>query len=384
MKKFLAVFLALLMIVGCCAALSSCGKKNTIKIGLSGPLTGANAVYGKAVENAAKLAAKEINEKGGLNGIELEIIAMDDQADPANVAVNYADMLAKGMQVSLGCVTSGACLEFTKLSKEDNVFFMTPSATNDDVPAEANGYQMCFSDNNQGTAAAGYVNQLYAEGKISEIGILYRSGDAYSEGIRTKFLASLNNDIQYVEAHFEGENPTDLTAQVQTLKDCKFIFCPIYYTPASTFMLQAKGVIAADAVYYGCDGFDGIDAVEGFDISAIPQEVSMLSHFNSGAKEGAAKTFIDAYTAEYGADTLNQFGASAYDCVYAIFGAMKKAIEGGATIDHTTSASDLCEILKAQLNGGYTFSGVTGTNVTWQASGYVAKDAEYIVIKSAG
>ena len=157
---------------------------------------------------------------------------------------------------------------------------------------------------------------------------------------------------------------------------------PIYYTPASIFMTQAKDILAADAVYYGCDGFDGIDSADGFDITSIPQSVTMLSHFNSKAEDGAAKEFIDKYVAAYGADTLNQFGASAYDCVYALYGAMKKAMDEGKDIPVNISASDLCEILKEQFNGGYTVSNaVTGDNITWESNGFVNKTAIQYVIK---
>jgi ABC-type branched-subunit amino acid transport system substrate-binding protein len=159
---------------------------------------------------------------------------------------------------------------------------------------------------------------------------------------------------------------------------------PTYYGPASTFMQQAKDILAADAVYYGCDGFDGIDNIDGFDISTIPQKVTMLSHFNSKATDGMAKEFIDKYVARFGADTLNQFGASAYDCVYAIYGAMKKAVDEGKDIPVTISASDLCEILKEQFNGGYTLAkGVTGENIKWETTGYVNKGAIQYVIKEA-
>ena len=157
---------------------------------------------------------------------------------------------------------------------------------------------------------------------------------------------------------------------------------PIYYTPASIFMTQAKDIMAAETVYYGCDGFDGIDSAEGFDINSIPQSVTMLSHFNSKAEDGAAKAFIDKYVAKYGADTLNQFGASAYDCVYAIYGAMEKAIAEGTDIPVDISASDLCETMKAQLNGVCTVHGaVTGDNITWESNSYVNKTAIQYVIK---
>ena len=149
-------------------------------------------------------------------------------------------------------------------------------------------------------------------------------------------------------------------------------------------MMQGKDIIAPNAIYYGCDGFDGIDNIDGFDISLIPQEVTMLSHFNSKATEGAAKTFIDKYVARFGKETLNQFGASAYDCVYAIYGAMKKAVEGGKEISATISASELCDILKEQFEGGYTYvGGVTGDSISWESTGFVNKGAIKYVIKEA-
>ena len=74
MKKFLALALAVLMLAGCCAVFASCGgDSDTIKIGLSGPLTGPAATYGEAVEKSALLAIEEINANGGLkNGVKLE------------------------------------------------------------------------------------------------------------------------------------------------------------------------------------------------------------------------------------------------------------------------------------------------------------------------
>ena len=350
----------------------------TYVIGVSGPLTGAAAVYGVAVKNAAQMAVDEINAAGGLNGVNFTLLATDDQHDASKVSTNYAEMQDKGMLVSLGCVTSNPCLEFAKLSKEDNVFFLTPSASADAVVAEDNAYQMCFADANQGTVAANYVNTL----GLDKIGIFYKSDDPYSKGIYDNFKKTLNTNIQTAEAVFTGD-ATDFTSQVAALADCKFIFMPIYYTPASLFMTKAVGTIADDAVYYGCDGFDGIESAEGFDITKIPQKISMLSHFNSQATEGKAADFIKKYTEKYGKETLNQFGAAAYDCVYAIYGAMKAAIDAGEEISPNMDPSDLCEILKKQFNGGFTYSGNTGDNIKWQSTGFVDKTALAYVIKEA-
>ena len=379
-KKTFAAVMALAMILG----LTACGGKNyTAKnteyvIGFSGPLTGPAAVYGVAVQNSAQMAVDEINAAGGLDGVKFKLLATDDTHDATKVAANYASMIEGGMQVSLGTVTTAPGLEFTNLSVEDNVFFITPSASGDDIPKNDNGFQMCFADGNQGKVAADYVNST----DFKKIGIFYKSDDAYSNGIYKQFKENLDSSIETVEAVFTDANATDFSAQISTLKDCKFIFMPIYYTPASIFMTQAKDIIAKDAVYYGCDGFDGL-AGQFEDFSVIPQEVSMLSHFDSNATEGAAAEFIKKYTEKFGADTLNQFGASAYDCVYAIYNAMKAAVDAGKKIDVTISAEDLCEILKAQFTGDFSYSGVTGNNIKWKDNGYVEKKAVKYTLKAA-
>ena len=395
MKKILALVLAVLMLVGCGTMLASCGSDSeTIKIGLSGPITGAAATYGIAVQNSAKMAIDEINANGGLkNGVKLELLAFDDAHDPTKVANNFAEMQTKGMHVALGCVTSNPCLEFVELSNANKVFFLTPSASANDVVTTADyGYQMCFADGNQGTVAAAYVNSLAAAGTLGKLGILYKSGDPYSEGIYNQFVASLQKAAtgEPVVATFtEADETVKFDTQVEQLKGCDFIFMPIYYTPAAKFMDTAKGKVSNTAVYYGCDGFDGIDtSVEGFDITAIPQKVTMLSHFNSKATTGKAADYIAAYKAAFGDNApLNQFGASAYDCIYALVAAMNAAIDAGKDINASMTAEELCTILTEQFNGTFTFSGATGENIKWNANatepGFVSKAAVAYVIKEA-
>lgn len=384
MKKLVKIVSLAMIVAMVCACFAGCGSKSYTAnnkeyiIGLSGPLTGAAAIYGNGVKNGAQLAVDEINAAGGLNGVKFKLETTDDMHDATKVATNYASLLEKGMQVSLGCVTSAPCAEWTNLSHEDNVFFLTPSASNDDIPKYDNGYQMCFADGNQGKAAAKYVNDNF---KGQTIGIFYKSDDNYSAGIYKQFKDNLDSDVTVVETLFTDAGATSFDSQINELKDCKFIFMPIYYTPASIFMKQAKGKIADDAVYYGCDGFDGIDSTEGFDIKSIPQEVSMLSHFDSTATTGTAGDFIKKYTEKYGKETLNQFAASAYDCVYAIVGAMKEA----KVDDVTISASDLCDTLKETFKTYKFKNAVTGNggDVTWDKNGYVNKNATKVIIKEA-
>ena len=391
-KRLLTLALAAMMLfamlsMASCSANNPAEENTKIKIGLTGPLTGGASIYGIAVKNAAQLAVDEINTAGGLDGIQFELVMHDDKHDATQVPNLYADLYEKGMQISLGTVTTKPGLEFKSLSADDNVFFLTPSATGDDIPTNANGYQMCFSDSNQGTAAAKFFNENY---KGKKVGVFYKSDDEYSTGIYNNFKNNLDASFSLTEAVFTGEAST-FDSQIQTLKDCEIVFMPIYYTPASQFMTQANGVNNSIATYYGCDGFDGIEAIDGFDINTVKQEISYLSHFNSNATEGPAADFIKKYNDKYdeAKEPLNQFGASAYDCVYAIFEALKVAKANGKDIAANTSAADFCEILTEVFNSEtFVYRGITGkcegnekSYISWSSNGTVQKEAIKYIVK---
>ena len=397
LKKLLCFVMVLALVL---PTFASCTKENekisvpsfsedTIKIGVSGPLTGGAAVYGTAIYNSAVLAISEINEMGGLDGVLFSFEMVNDEHKPDLIDINYANLVERGMQISLGTVTTAPGLNFKELAYADNIFVLTPSASGDAIPEYSNAFQMCFADSNQGSASAEYFNNNYAGKKI---GVFYKSDDEYSTGILAKFEEALDDSLgEIAKASFKGDE-SDFNQQVQALKECDVIFMPIYYTPASQFMIAGKNVIKANAVYYGCDGLDGIDSIENFDISSIPQEISYLSHFNSNATEGAAAEYISKYKANFDVTTepINQFGAAAYDCIYAIYEALKEAKAEGKKIDGSTSASELCDILTAKFAGDFEFNGITGkpeangkSVISWTADGYVNKEAVKYIVKEA-
>ena len=98
-------------------------------------------------------------------------------------------------------------------------------------------------------------------------------------------------------------------------------------------------------------------------------------------KMGYASTqaFDEAYKKASGAsENPNQFAADAYDCVKAIAQAIEAA---GLTPDQSTS--DLCDALIAQFTDpSFTYSGLTGDNMTWSTTGEVTKDPKGMVIEN--
>ena len=111
----------------------------------------------------------------------------------------------------------------------------------------------------------------------------------------------------------------------------------------------------------------------------------LLTPFNADSEDQATKDFVAKYQEQYGA-IPNQFAADAYDCVYAIY----KALENGealknedGTYNYDISASDLCDMLvEAFTADGFTYSGLTGENMTWTAAGTVSKSPKGMVIQN--
>lgn len=77
---FLFHFL-LMCCIGTAAAEPSTATAKKLKIGIIGPLTGEGAEYSKAMFDAIKLAAKNFNDAGGINGKKIEILSRDTKGD---------------------------------------------------------------------------------------------------------------------------------------------------------------------------------------------------------------------------------------------------------------------------------------------------------------
>lgn len=343
------------------------------KLGGHGPLTGGAAIYGNAVKNGASIAVEEINAAGG--AVQFDLKFEDDEHDPEKAANAYNALKDWGMQLSLSGVTSKPAEATSADHYSDRIFALTPSASAVAVTeGKDNVFQMCFADPNQGTASAQYI----ADQKLgTKIAIIYKNDDVYSTGIYEKFTAeAAAKGLEIVSTTtFTSSSQTDFSVQLNEAKNAgaDLLFLPIYYDAASLILTQANAMGYAPK-FFGVDGMDGILTVEGFD-TALAEGVMLLTPFNADAEDELTRSFVTKYQEKYG-EVPNQFAADAYDCVYAY----KQALEAaGCTPDMTAEA--LCEAMTAQFTS-MTFNGLTGENMTWDATGAVAKSPKGMIIKN--
>lgn len=349
------------------------------KLGNIGPSTGAAAIYGTATDWGAQVAVNEINAAGGDVQFAYQ---WEDDGHVAETAVNaYNSLKDWGMQILVGTTTSAPCAAVSQESNADNIFELTPSASSTDVigvgsARKGNVFQMCFTDPNQGRVAADTV----AEKKLgTKVAIIFDQSDPYSTGLRDGFVeeaATLGLEIVSEQA-FTSDNNTNFSAQLQDAKGsgAEIVLMPFYYQQGGLVLQQAKDM-GFEATFVGMDGMDGILAQEGFDAS-LAEGLVLITPFTADSPEEAVQNFVTAYEQVSGGAVPNQFGADAYDCVYAI----KQAIEvAGVTPD--MSASDICDALVATFTSpDFVFSGLTGTDMTWSTEGTVSKVPACYVIQ---
>ena len=387
MKKFVGLALTATLAA---ASLAGCGSKNNdtstgssassaadgtvFKIGGIGPVTGAAAAYGDAVEKGAKLAVEEINAAGGINGTPIEFKFEDDEHDAEKSVNAYNTLKDWGMQMLLGTVTSAPCIAVNAEASNDNMFLLSPSGTALECISTPNAFRVCFSDPAQGTKSAEYIGQNKLATKVAAI---YDSSDPYSSGIYESFAAeAANQGLEIVASEaFTADSKADFKVQLQKAKDggAELVFLPIYYQETALILKQAAD-IGFDTQFFGCDGLDGILGVENFD-TTLAEGVMLLTPFAADAEDEATQHFVKAYAEAYNNETPIQFAADAYDGIYAIKDAAEKA---GITAD--MNASDICDALKVSMTE-ITLNGVTGT-ISWTEDGEPSKEPKAVVIQN--
>ena len=376
MSLLVATAVAATMVTGCgnsaSAPAGEAAASGNWKIGSIGPVTGAAAVYGQAVKNGAQLAVDEINAAGGIAGVQIDYNYQDDEHDAEKAVNAYNTLKDWGMQMLMGTVTSSPCVAVVEKTHEDNMFQLTPSGSSVDSIKYDNAFRVCFSDPNQGAASAQYIGENKLATKIA---VIYNSSDVYSSGIYQKFAENAPaQGLEVVSAEaFTADNATDFSVQLQKAKDAgaELVFLPIYYTEASIILKQASTMGYAP-IFFGCDGLDGLLAVEDFDTS-LAEGVMLLTPFAADAKDEKTQSFVKAFNEKF-KETPNQFAADAYDAIYAMKAALEKA---GATPDK--SASELCDLMKKAMTE-ITVDGVTGAGMTWSADGEPNKEPKAVKI----
>lgn len=327
----------------------------TIKVGLLAPLTGDVSVYGIAVANGAALYIKQVNEAGGINGKQIDLIQMDEQGDATQAVTCFTQMVDQGITALIGDVTTTPTLAVVAESQEYNMPMVSASATAEAVTYDAetdtvyqNVFRTTFTDPFQGVKMADYATDKLGYTKAA---VIYQTGADYNEGLATNFESEFAaNGGQIVASETYSAGDVDFKTQLTTILNAgpEVVYCPNYYEDVGQILTQAADV-GLTVPFLGGDGWDGVTQY------ATAEQLDGC-YFCANYAVGASPEFESAYEAEYGEPYPNGFSPLGYDAALTVCGGLEAAEAAGLEPGTDEYKQAVIDGIK---NGS--FEGVTGT-----------------------
>jgi branched-chain amino acid transport system substrate-binding protein len=369
-RKILAMSLiaaALFGVAGCGSTTSATApaKGGEIGIGLTAPLSGDNAEYGKVFNNSLELAIEKVNNAGGINGKKLKLSAADSKSDPkeaANIAQKFVS--DESILAVVGDFTSTAALAAAPVYQKGGLVELSPTSSHPDFTKQGTYmFRNIATQETEGPLLADYAIKDLKKKKIAVIYIKNDWGlvakDNFIKGVK-----NLSGEI-VAEEPFLPEQGKDFSAIITKVKATNpdLLFIAAMYADTSLIAQQARkadfkvDLMGTGSLYSDELLKNGGAAIEGLylDCSFYPQD-----------QRPEVQEYVAAYTQKYGkAPTM--FAAQAYDAANLII----EALKAGAT-DRKSLRDKLATIKD--------YPGVTG-KTTFDENRNVQKALTKLVVK---
>jgi branched-chain amino acid transport system substrate-binding protein len=322
-----------------------------IIIGVAGPLGAAN---GASMKLAAQMAVKEINDAGGIGGRMIELVEVDDGADPQR-ALDGAKQLALNENVVavIGHVNSAASLRASdayngRLESVPPVLQISPASSS---PQLTHAGEWTFRVTPTDHEFAPVLAQAAAQLGRRRAVVMYVNDD-YGQGVRSTFEAAFRaaggevvSADPYLGALLERGDELDpyLARALRRGADALVIGGQ---ADAGVKIIRAARRLGFTGPILGADGMTGAK-----DAGPIAEGVYVSSAFLPDRDTDVARRFVTAYRAAFDSDPDHR-GAMTYDVVYLL----KQAVEAVGT-----DRRALRDYMASRVNTGSPFEGVSGT-----------------------
>ncbi|MCO5091219.1 ABC transporter substrate-binding protein [Bosea sp. (in: a-proteobacteria)] len=307
-----------------------------IRIGLIASLSGPIGAQGQQYANGAKLAAKAINEAGGIAAIgkrPLDLSALDDASVPANARTLAIKLMNDGdMPALLGPWGSGTCLAVAPVAEQQRIPIIC-SGTADQITQQ--GYRYVF---NRGTLASTFVGGAFtvlkglnneAGANIKKVSVLYEDGAYGTNGDKQAKKSAAETGFELTsEISFRTGTP-DLSPLVnRAVGSATDAILAINFLGDTINIVRGVKTLKSPALVVGY-GPNVIDP-EMQKLGATAEGVLAISDWNDDVAKPGIKAFRDAYRAAHGTDAGPAAAAGWSDTYF-----LKEALEKAGTLDPT-------------------------------------------------
>jgi branched-chain amino acid transport system substrate-binding protein len=327
MKRLLSVLLFLCLLFSV-LPYGQTQAAEPIRIGGMFNVTGGMSSIDAPGLNGMKLAAKQINDAGGLlGGRPIEIIAIDGKTDQTAVTNAVSEMISVHGVVAIGGLNDSTyALAAGPIAQSAGIPFVTAGATLPTLPEQIGDFFFMtpYGDNVQAYALAELaVKDLNAKTAWLLVDQAYDFTTALASFFKERFTA-LGGEIVLEDKYQSGD--TDFSAQIARLKTLSpqpdVLFVSAIPNEAGITTKQIREAGLAQPILSG-DGFDTplIGEVAGENAD----NVYYSTHASLENPDPVVQNFVKAYQAEYGIPPENAFAALGYDMMNQIADAITRA-----------------------------------------------------------
>ncbi len=316
-----------------------------VKVGACFEYTGGVAMYGQHISSGFELAAKEVNDKGGLWGKEkVVVVKADNKSEPGESGNAMTKLVFQEKVVAVcGPATTGCVMAAVPITYGAKVPHIAPSATGAAVTqlkGAVNPYMFraCFIDPFQGSVMAKFAVE---NKKTKNCAVFMDKSSDYAKGLAANFektLVAMGGKVVATEAYLAKD--VDFKAALTRLKaqNPEAIYVPGYYEEVSKIIKQARE-LGINVPMYGCDGWESPVLAEIAGKAAL-KDCFYVSAFSADDPDPSIKAFMDAFKAFKG-EAADVFSQQGYNAGKVLFAAMEKAGKGakGAKIAEVMAAT---------------------------------------------
>ena len=348
--RWVALSLGLILtLVGLSAVPGTRAAQKVLYVGITLPLTGADAEDAELIKDGAVLAIEEANAKGGVAGYKIDMIVLDSgtatagQYDPAQAATNTKKLVANiGVVANIGPQMSGEGKAMSAILSEADMATITPSSTNPDITdpkfkdkyrpqGKAVYFRTVTTDAYQGPNMANY----FAENlKVRTVYVLDDSG-AYGVGIANSFQKRAEEKgVKVLGRDQLNPKEADYTTILTKIKGLN----PdaLYYggvEQAGTKLAKQAYDVIPKMIKGGGDGVYSASLLKGAGFPAIEGWYSTIAspHLTENAE---LQDWVNRFAKRFGKQP-GDYSITAYDAALVVLDAIKRAAAAGKVDRHT-------------------------------------------------
>jgi ABC-type branched-subunit amino acid transport system substrate-binding protein len=323
------------------AGTSTTTTGGALKIGMLLDYTGSLAEFGPNIETGIQLAAKHVNDAGGVLGKPIEIVKADSGTNP-QVATEAATRLVnvEGVQAIVGSLSSGVTLAVADgVAVPNKIVMISPASTSPALTEDEDDdylFRTVLSDAAQGVVLADWAT----EQGYKKVATTY-TNNAYGVGLSDQFVKSFEAKGGTVTAavSHEQEQTSYLSELQQAVAgDPEVLVCISYPVEGAVYIKEAIENNLIDKFLF-VDGTKSKDIINAVGADVLEGTTGTSPSTPSNPEDTVQ--FDADYKAEYGTDVPSlPYVREAYDAVIAI----ALAAEAAGSTDPTDIRDKLREV----------------------------------------